>query len=184
MRTEEELRDDGWSEAEIRDYMRGWNSAQEQVSRTLPPATRRQPRRAPAPGTAFSVAGPDRDYEAWRENTPGGRFHALLYPDRREAYTEHQETVGAARVRAVADEHELTYDRRPDLAAVRAIEHARGWRRRVIGGGITTRDIQDMVRAQFPHWPVRDTGEELPPVPYTPLLGTPPALEPVPARRG
>ena len=157
---EAELRAGGWSDSEVRDYRKGWESAAEAAARPMP-----RPRPEGAPRVSVRDVAPvsggrNRDYEAWRL-TAAGRLHSLAYPDPAEAYAEHQETVGPEAVRQLLDAREMTYGTRPGVNAAREVLHHRGWER---GQGFTgtAAGLQEATRWAFPDFVIRDRGEELP----------------------
>lgn len=107
MPTDEELRSQGWEDADIAQYQRGWAEAESRAaSASLPP-----PRPAPEkpvrylPGE-FRLGGHS-DRGRWQSETPAGRLSALFPPP--------DEAAQLAEARALADSHEMTYGTRPPL---------------------------------------------------------------------
>jgi hypothetical protein len=158
----EQRRADGWSEAELRDYRKGYEAAGSAIaSRPLPAARPPGAARVTVHDALTATGGRNRDYERWRKETPAGRMHSLLYPDPLDAYAEVQQTAGPEAVRRVADDREITYGTRPAVGAVREALHHQGWQR---GQGFTgeAAELQELTRWSFPDFTILNRGEELP----------------------
>jgi hypothetical protein len=158
----EEYRAAGWSEAELRDFRKGYESAGTEIrSRPLPAARPQDAGRVTVHDALTAAGGRNRDYERWRKETPAGRLHSLLYPEVRDAYAEVQQTAGPEAVRRVADDREITYGTRPPVGAVREALHHQGWAR---GQGFAgeAAELQEATRWAFPDFVILNRGEELP----------------------
>jgi hypothetical protein len=109
---EAELRASGWSDAEIRDYRRGYEKAGAAHTKFAAASYPTQP--APLPShTAVQaprvIAGGDRG--TWARTTIAGMIASVVSPD---APDEAAKELAAAR--EWSDSHEFTYGRRPSLS--------------------------------------------------------------------
>jgi hypothetical protein len=100
------LRASGWSDTEVRDYKRGYESAGDRARAPLPPPAAPAPEvrqwGAPVPVHATGARA------IWLRDTWGGRISRLFPPP--------DEAAELAAAKAEADRHEFTYGSRPDLA--------------------------------------------------------------------
>jgi hypothetical protein len=116
MYDDEELRDAGWGEREIREYRRGYDSALSRIPASAYGTAEQIRAGAPRwiPGEPGAFSG-NSTRAQWQRGTVAGRL-SLMFPQPDEA----RELADA---KELADRHEFAYGRRPDLqeclAAVR-----------------------------------------------------------------
>jgi hypothetical protein len=131
VRTDEELRSQGWDEKDITAYRRGWQEAEETVRTAQLPAARPEapPPARYLPAEPFIYSG-NSDRARWQRETLGGRLSMLLpQPD---------EAAELANAKQLADHLEVTYGNRPDMGQCLA-----------------------KVRRETPHYAIEGTAEEI-----------------------
>lgn len=132
---EQELRASGWSDAEVRDYKRGYEQALAKAQAPLPPAL--PPERRPEQWFPVQQHYPrNSELGVWQRST-FARQVSTLFP-----LVEDAEDLTAAK--AMQDDHEYRYNTRPPLGAfLAAIRHARP-RGMTLSG--TTPEVAGMLR--------------------------------------
>lgn len=132
---EAELREAGFSEAEIRDYRRGFESDAPEPRSWLPDA--RPAREAPQYLNVADHFPPHSERGQWQRDTSAGRLSRLLPPV--------EDAADLAAAKELQDQREYTYGNRPELqACLTAVRHT-GPRVMEITG--TTEEVAQMLRA-------------------------------------